>query len=114
MQAPTGSTSLLSGTSSGIEPVYEFEFIRRDRLGEHILRHPLYDAWFADFKAKNGRNPKPEERPSYFVSANDLTPEDHVKVQAVIQKYVDASISKTVNAPNAHTVEDVKKLYMMA
>ena len=114
MQAPTGSTSLLSGTSSGIEPVYEFEFIRRDRLGQHILRHPMYEIWYEDFKAKNGRDPKLEERPSYFVSANDLTPEDHVKVQAVIQKYVDAYISKTVNAPNAHTVEDVKKLYMMA
>lgn len=114
MQAPTGSTSLLSGTSSGIEPVYEFEFIRRDRLGEHILRHPLYDAWFAEFKEKNGREPELSDRPDYFVSANDLTPEDHVKVQAAIQKYVDASISKTVNAPNAHTVADVQKLYMLA
>lgn len=113
-EAPTGSTSLLSGVSSGIEPVYEFEFIRRDRLGEHILRHPLYDAWFAEFKATNGREPTREERPNYFVSANDLTPEDHVYVQATIQKYVDASISKTVNAPNTHTVEDVKRLYTLA
>jgi ribonucleoside-diphosphate reductase alpha chain len=48
------------------------------------------------------------------VSANDLTPEDHVYVQATIQKYVDASISKTVNAPNNHTVEDVKRLYTLA
>lgn len=114
MQAPTGSTSLLSGTSSGIEPVYEFEFIRRDRLGEHILRHPIYEAWLNEFKTKNGRDPKLTDKPDYFVSANDLTPQDHVKVQAVIQKYVDASISKTVNAPNAHSVEDVKKLYLMA
>ena len=113
-EAPTGSTSLLSGVSSGIEPVYEFEFIRRDRLGEHILRHPLFDAWLAEFKAGSGREPTKEERPSYFVSANDLTPEDHVYVQATIQKYVDASISKTVNAPNTHTVEDVKRLYTLA
>lgn len=113
-QAPTGSTSLLSGVSSGIEPVYEFEFIRRDRLGEHILRHPLYDAWFDEFKKTNGREPTKEERPDYFVSANDLTPEDHVYVQATIQKYVDASISKTVNAPATHTVEDVKRLYTLA
>lgn len=113
-QAPTGSTSLLSGVSSGIEPVYEFEFIRRDRLGEHVLRHPLYDAWFDAFKKANGREPAKEERPAYFVSANDLTPEDHVHVQATIQKYVDASISKTVNAPKTHTVEDVKRLYTLA
>ncbi len=113
-QAPTGSTSLMAGVSSGIEPVYEFEFIRRDRLGEHILRHPLYDAWVEEFKKTQGRDPQKEERPAYFVSANDLTPEDHVYVQATIQKYVDASISKTVNAPKSHTVEDVKRLYTLA
>jgi ribonucleoside-diphosphate reductase alpha chain len=113
-QAPTGSTSLLSGVSSGIEPVYEFEFKRRDRLGEHILRHPLYDAWFNEFKKVNGREPLKEDRPAYFVSANDLSPEDHVYVQATIQGYVDASISKTVNAPRTHTVEDVKRLYTLA
>ena len=113
-QAPTGSTSLMAGVSSGIEPVYEFEYIRRDRLGEHILRHPLYEAWFDNFKIMNGRDPKKEERPLWFVSANDLTPEDHVYVQGTIQKYVDASISKTVNAPATHTVEDVKRLYTLA
>ncbi len=113
-QAPTGSTSLMAGVSSGIEPVYEFEFLRRDRLGEHILRHPLYDAWFADFVKTHGREPKFEDRPDYFVSANDLTPENHVYVQAAIQKYVDASISKTVNAPRTHTIEDVKRLYTLA
>lgn len=113
-QAPTGSTSLMAGVSSGIEPVYEFELIRRDRLGEHVLRHPLYDAWYAAFTAREGREPTKEDRPNYFVSANDLTPEDHVYAQATIQKYVDASISKTVNAPKAHTIEDVKRLYMLA
>lgn len=112
MQAPTGSTSLMVNTTSGIEPVFEFEFIRRDRLGEHIIRHHLYEKWvkkhekeIADGKMK---------KPAWFVSAQELTPEEHVGVQAVIQKYVDASISKTVNAPNSHTVEDVKKLYSLA
>lgn len=104
--APTGTTSLISGVSSGVEPVYEFEFIRRDRLGEHMMYHPLFEEWKKE-------NPK-AEKPGYFVSANDLTPEEHVRVQAIAQDYIDSSISKTVNAPNAHTVEDVKKLYMMA
>ncbi len=113
-QAPTGSTSMLSGVSSGIEPVYEFEYMRHDRLGDHIIRHELYDAWFEQFKAENGREPTREDRPDYFASANDLTPENHVEVQAAIQKYVDASISKTVNAPNVHTVEDVKRIYTLA
>ena len=113
-QAPTGSTSLLVGVSSGIEPVYEFEFIRRDRLGEHTMRHHLYDAWYASFTKEHGRQPTREDRPDYFVSANDLSPENHVEVQATIQKYVDASISKTVNAPATHTIEDVKRLYTLA
>ena len=52
--------------------------------------------------------------PDYFVSASQLTPEDHVKVQATVQNLTDSSISKTVNAPNSHTVDDVKKLYRMA
>jgi len=104
--APTGTTSLISGVSSGVEPVYEFEFIRRDRLGEHKMYHPLFEEW-------KKTHPK-EEKPDYFASANDLTPEEHVTVQAIAQEYIDSSISKTVNAPNAHTVEDVKNLYMMA
>lgn len=112
MQAPTGSTSLMAGTTSGIEPVFEFEFIRRDRLGEHIIRHHLYDQWYKkhEKEIKEGKLKKPE----WFVSANDLTPENHIEVQALIQKYVDASISKTVNAPNSHSVEDVKRLYTLA
>lgn len=112
MQAPTGSTSLLVNTTSGIEPVYEFEFIRRDRIGEHVVRHHLYEEWYAAHgkEMEEGKI----ERPAYFVSANDLSPEDHVQVQGIIQKYVDASISKTVNAPRTHTVEDVKRLYTLA
>ncbi|MEK7521550.1 MAG: adenosylcobalamin-dependent ribonucleoside-diphosphate reductase [Patescibacteria group bacterium] len=106
MQAPTGSTSLMANVTSGIEPVYEFSLIRRDRLGEHKIYHPLYQEW----REKHSG----EEIPSWFVSANDLTPEEHVKVQGAVQKYVDASISKTVNAPTAHSVDDVKKLYTLA
>ena len=105
-QAPTGTTSLLSGVSSGIEPVYDFAMVRRDRTGEHILYHPLLQAW---------RDEHPNEpTPNYFVAANDLTPEEHVRVQATIQYYTDSSISKTVNAPNSHTVEDVQTLYRLA
>ncbi len=105
-QAPTGTTSLLAGVSSGIEPVYDFAMVRRDRTGEHILYHPLLQQW---------RDEHPNEpTPAYFVAANDLTPEEHVRVQATIQRFTDSSISKTVNAPNSHTVEDVQKLYRLA
>ena len=105
-QAPTGSTSLLSGVSSGIEPVYDFAFVRRDRIGEHVIYHPLLQDW---------KEAHPDvETPTWFVSANDLTPEDHVRVQALVQQYTDSSISKTVNAPNSHTIDDVKMLYTLA
>lgn len=104
--APTGTTSLVSGVSSGIEPVYEFVFKRKDRTGEHMMYHPLYEEW----KKQNPNSPKPD----YFVSANDLTPLEHAQVQAVAQEFIDSSISKTVNAPNSHSVSDVKTLYMAA
>lgn len=118
MQAPTGSTSLLAGTTSGIEPVFEFEFTRRDRIGTHVIYHPLWEKYREAHKdalhiTKEGDNER-YERPAWFVSSADLTPDEHVDVQSVIQKYVDASISKTVNAPNAYTVDDVNKLYMQA
>jgi ribonucleoside-diphosphate reductase alpha chain len=104
--APTGTTSLISGVSSGIEPVYEFVFKRKDRTGEHMMYHPLYEEW-------KKANPN-VEKPAYFASANDLTPLEHTQVQGAAQEYIDSSISKTVNAPNSHTVEDVKNLYMSA
>jgi ribonucleoside-diphosphate reductase alpha chain len=105
-QAPTGSTSLLAGVSSGIEPVYDFAMVRRDRIGEHVLYHLLYKKWQDEHSGQS--------HPAYFVSANDLTPEEHIRMQATIQEYTDSSISKTVNAPNNHSVEDVKKLYTLA
>ncbi len=104
--APTGTTGLVAGVTSGIEPVYEFSFKRRWRGGEETMYHPLYDQWLKD-------NPE-AEKPDYFVSANDLTPLEHARVQGIAQGYIDSSISKTVNAPNSHTVDDVKNLYMAA
>jgi ribonucleoside-diphosphate reductase alpha chain len=112
MQAPTGTTSLMAGTTSGIEPVFEFEFTRTSRLGKDIIRHHLYEEWYMNHKEEVDAGKL--KRPEWFCSANDLTPEDHVTVQGVIQKYVDASISKTVNAPSSHTVEDVKQVYQLA
>lgn len=105
-QAPTGTTSLLAGVSSGIEPVFDFKFTRKDRIGEHVIYHPLYEAWMKE-------NPG-AQKPGYFVGANDMSPMDHVKVQALIQGYTDSSISKTANAPSDFTVDQVKELYMEA
>ncbi|MBI2099392.1 adenosylcobalamin-dependent ribonucleoside-diphosphate reductase [Candidatus Uhrbacteria bacterium] len=105
-QAPTGTTSLLSGASSGIEPIYDFVFTRKDRIGEHEVYHPLYQKYIDEHPG--------EKVPDYFVNAKELSPEEHIRMQAIIQKYVDSSISKTVNAPEGHTLEDVKTLYTLA
>lgn len=105
-QAPTGSTGLLSNTSSSIEPNFAFEYERNDRLGKNIIRHDLYQEWLNE-------NPD-KEKPEYFITAQELTPEEHIQMQAIIQKWVDSSISKTINAPNNHTVEDVKNAYILS
>jgi ribonucleoside-diphosphate reductase alpha chain len=105
-QAPTGTISILAGTSGGIEPVFAFSFKRRDRLGVHDVYHPLYE----EFKKNNPDS----EIPDYFVNSMQLTPMQHVRTQAIIQKYTDASRSKTVNAPENHMHEDVKELYEKA
>lgn len=105
-QAPTGTTSILANASSGIEPVYDFAFKRKDRLGEHLVYYSLYKDWL-------DAHPH-EQKPEYFVTAKELTPEEHVNMQAIIQKYTDSSISKTVNAPENHSKEAVKTLYMKA
>jgi ribonucleoside-diphosphate reductase alpha chain len=102
-QAPTGTTGTMVNTSTGIEPYYFWEWERTGRMGSNIERVQVYDEW-----VKAHPNQK---RPDYFVSAMDLAPEGHVKVQAAIQKWVDSSISKTGNTPKEYTVEQTAKLY---
>ncbi|MFA5447611.1 MAG: adenosylcobalamin-dependent ribonucleoside-diphosphate reductase [Sphaerochaeta sp.] len=102
-QAPTGTTGTMVGTSTGIEPYYFWEWERTGRMGTNIERVQVYEDWVKE----NPGQPKP----SYFVSAMDLAPEGHVRVQAAIQKWVDSSISKTGNTPREYTVEQTGKLY---
>ncbi len=104
--APTGTTSGLAGVNSGIEPVFAFVTRRTDRLGEHVLYHPLVQEW-------KDAHPD-EELPAYFVASGDLTPHEHVRVQARIQHYIDQAVSKTTNGPSTDTVEMVEQLYMDA
>jgi len=108
-QAPTGSTSLLAGSSSGIEPIFALKYVRRDRIGTHEVWHPLVKKWLEEHDEDD-----PAKLPEYFVTASDLTPMDHVCMQAVIQRYTDSSISKTVNAPREHTLDDAAAVYMEA
>lgn len=102
-QAPTGTTGTMVGTSTGIEPYYFWEWERVGRMGSNIERVAVYDEWV---KANPGK-----EKPDFFVSAMDLAPEGHVRVQAAIQRWVDSSISKTGNTPAEYTVEQTGNLY---
>ncbi len=105
--APTGSTGTMVGVSTGLEPYFSFSYFRSGRLGkfievkadivqEYLDRHPEAD---------------PNNLPSFFVSAMELAPEAHADVQCVIQRWIDSSISKTVNAPKGYTVDQVEKVY---
>src|SRR5690606_10809877 len=91
-------------TSTGIEPFFSWKYYRKSRLGLHEERVPLAQDWF-------DQNPGETELPDFFVTAMDLSPEEHIKVQAAIQRWVDSSISKTCNVPNDYTVEQVSDLY---
>lgn len=105
-QAPTGSTGTMVGTSTGIEPFFAFKYFRQSRLGMDEQYVPIAQDWL-------DAHPN-EPLPEYFTTAMDLQAEDHIRVQAAIQKWVDSSISKTANAPHDFTVEETKKLYELA
>jgi ribonucleoside-diphosphate reductase alpha chain len=102
-QAPTGTTGTMVNTSTGIEPFYFWSFHRKGRMGIHEERVGVYEEWIT-------QNPD-QPLPDYYVTAMDLTPEEHVRVQAAIQRWVDSSISKTCNTPNAYTVAETRQLY---
>ncbi|HMR67108.1 MAG TPA: adenosylcobalamin-dependent ribonucleoside-diphosphate reductase, partial [Anaerolineae bacterium] len=102
-QAPTGTTGTMVNTSTGIEPFYFWSFHRKGRMGTHEERVNVYEEWLQ-------AHPK-EPLPDYFVTAMDLAPEDHVRVQAAIQRWVDSSISKTCNTPHHYTVAQTRELY---
>lgn len=107
---PTGSTGLFAGASNGIEPIYEWVSIRNDRLGKREMHHWFYSA----LSSKYGDKKQEVQLPEYAVTAYEVSPEEHIKMQATIQKHIDASISKTINLPKSASVDDVLKAYSMA
>jgi len=104
-QAPTGTVGSMLGTSTGIEPFYAFKYFQQSRLGFHEVEIDL---------AKDYKKKEDGGLPDFFVSAMDLGPDDHVQVQAAIQRWTDSSISKTANVPADFTVEQTMKLYEFA
>lgn len=110
--APTGTISLYAGNvSSGIEPIFATEYDRKvmQKDGSKItetVRDYAVDKWY---RANPGK-----ALPPSFVTAQTLTPEDHVKMQAAAQKWIDSSISKTINCPEDISFDDFKDVYLMA
>jgi len=110
--APTGTISLFAdNVSSGIEPVFDFEYRRRVRgtSGDY--------AWHSltDYAFRHWRDRTPEaELPDYFVDAHQLAPAEHLVMQAAIQPFVDNAISKTINVPEAMGLEAFESLYRRA
>jgi ribonucleoside-diphosphate reductase alpha chain len=110
--APTGTISLYAGNvSSGIEPVFAYAYTRKvlQRDGSRTEEEVV------DYAVKLWRDLKGDAPlPDYFVNAQTLPPADHVKMQAAAQKWVDSSISKTINCPEDISFEDFKDVYMQA
>ena len=115
--APTGTISLYAGNvSSGIEPVFAYEYTRKvlqkdgSKTEELVQDYAVkaYQNWLGDSQEDN------ETLPDYFVSAQTLPPAAHLKMQAAAQKWVDSSISKTINLPEDIAFEDFKEVYWQA
>lgn len=127
--APTGSISMIAGCSSGIEPVYSLIFEKNVAVGsfyyvdpvfeDTMLREGLFDENLIKHVLENNGSLKnisyiPPKFKKFFVTAHDIIPEDHIKALAVFQKWIDSSISKTINFSADATVEQMKKAYTLA
>jgi ribonucleoside-diphosphate reductase alpha chain len=105
--APTGSTGTMVGVSTGLEPYFSFTYYRSGRLGKFIeVKADIVKEYYE-------RNPKADldTLPEWFISAMELSPEQHADTQCIIQKWVDSSLSKTVNAPKGYSVQQVQGVY---
>ncbi len=128
--APTGSLSIIANCSSGIEPLFAVSFVRKNILSdvemvevnpqfEKIARERgFYSPELMEEIALHGSVQGLEEVPPdvqrIFVTAHDITPEWHIRMQAAFQQYSDNAVSKTVNFPHAATEEDVAKVFYLA
>jgi ribonucleoside-diphosphate reductase alpha chain len=127
--APTGTISILAGCSSGVEPLFALAFVRNVMDNTELPEaHPffaevlkdrgLYSADLMKRVAARGSIAEfediPEDVKNVFVTAHDVTPEWHIRMQAAFQDHTDNAVSKTVNFPHSATVEDVEGVYLLA
>lgn len=127
--APTGTISIIAGTSSGIEPLFAISFVRHVLEGARLFEvSPLFERrahesgiYSQELMTEVARKGSvqdipevPKDMKDVFVTALDIPPEQHVRVQAAFQKYTDNGVSKTVNLPQSATVGDVLNVYNLA
>ena len=127
--APTGTISIIAGASSGIEPLFAISYIRRVLDGTELVEtHPLFvkameaagnysDALMekiAEVGSVQGLDEVPEDLKRIFVTSMDVSPEDHIAIQAAFQKDIDNAVSKTINFPDEATRDSIRSAYLLA
>ena len=127
--APTGTISIIANASSGIEPLFAVSYVRQVLDNDILVEvHPLFEKiakergfytpelmkLIAEHGTIQDFKQIPEDVRRVFVTAHDITPEDHIAMQAAFQKYTDNAVSKTVNFPHTASREDVSQVYRMA
>jgi ribonucleoside-diphosphate reductase alpha chain len=127
--APTGTLSIIAGCSSGIEPLFAVSFVRNVLEGTKLYEvNPYFEKiakergfWSRELIEKiaekgsiHDMDEVPEDVKKIFITAHDISPLDHVRMQAAFQKHVDNAVSKTVNFPHDATQKDVEEVYFLA
>ncbi|MFU8856353.1 MAG: vitamin B12-dependent ribonucleotide reductase [Deferrisomatales bacterium] len=127
--APTGTISILAGCSSGIEPLFSLAFVRRVMDGTEMLEvNPVFEEVarergfytegllrrVARGESIRGMSEVPEDVQRVFVTAHDITPEDHIRMQAAYQTHTNNAVSKTVNFPRSATRQEVAEVFWLA
>ncbi|MFA5284950.1 MAG: vitamin B12-dependent ribonucleotide reductase [Smithellaceae bacterium] len=127
--APTGTISIIANASSGVEPLFAVSYVRQVMDNDILVEvHPYFEALakekgfyspelmqrIAEHGTLHGLTEIPEDIRNLFVTAHDITPEVHIRMQAAFQKYTDNAVSKTVNFANSATVQDVARVYELA
>ncbi len=127
--APTGTISIIAGCSSGIEPLFAVSYVRRVLEGTELVEvHPYFEEvaerqgfyspelmrQIAQTGSIRDLKEIPQDVRRLFVTAHEISPQWHIRLQAAFQKYTDNAVSKTVNFPHQATPEDVRQVYLMA
>ena len=127
--APTGTLSIIAGCSSGIEPIFAVSFVRTVMEGTKLIEiNPYFEKvakergfWtrelmerIADRGSVQDFDQIPDDVKAIYMTAHDISPSEHIAMQAAFQKYVNNAVSKTVNFPHKATPKDVEDVYLLA